>query len=69
MSVMSGIDLHFAPSGLGMFSDIEPRALPWAISYRRVAASYGPIGAEGESPGQRPGFASMDYAYSGLWRA
>ena len=52
-----------------MFLDIGPRALPWAIASCRVAAPVGPNGnararhyrrnaATGESPGQRPGYAS-----------
>jgi hypothetical protein len=44
-----------APSGLGMFLTIEPRALPWAVSCCRFAANPGPIGAACESPGCNPG--------------
>lgn len=57
-----------APSGLGMFLDIKPRALPWAIAVgpfgagrcRIVARAhcFSRNAAEGESPGQRPGSAS-----------
>ena len=45
----------FTPSGLRMFSTIEPRALPWAVSCCRVTANPGPIGAACESPGCNPG--------------
>jgi REP element-mobilizing transposase RayT len=38
MNGMCGIDLYFALSGLGMFGIMEPRALPWAITF-------GPFGA------------------------
>ena len=62
MNAMCGIDLHCAPSGLDMFWGIGPRALPWAIACCRVAAAAGPKGAEGESPGQRPGLASHRYS-------
>ena len=31
----------FAPSGLGMFLTIEPRALPWAIECRPFGAAEG----------------------------
>ena len=58
MNAMCGIDLYFAPSGLGMFLGIEPRALPWAIASCRVAASVGPNGVEWESPGCNPGLRS-----------
>ena len=65
MNAMCGIELHFALSGLGMSWGIEPRAwpfgprvAPWAIASCRVAASVSPNGAKGESPGQRPGYAS-----------
>jgi hypothetical protein len=37
---MCGIELHFALSGLGMFLGIEPRALPWAITFGPVGAGH-----------------------------
>jgi hypothetical protein len=40
MNAMCGTDLHLAPSGLGAFSAFEPRALPWAVASRRVAAKH-----------------------------
>ena len=43
MNAMSGIDLYFAPSGLGMFWGIEPRVAPWAIASRPFGAlEHGP---------------------------
>lgn len=60
MNAMCGIDLYFSLSGLGLLGGIEPRALPWAISLRRVAADAGPIGAKWDSPGQRPGISRND---------
>jgi hypothetical protein len=53
-----------APSGLGLPSGIEPRALPWAIAsgpfgarHRRIARTccFSRNAAEGESPGYNPG--------------
>ena len=44
MNDMDSIDRHFAPSGLGMFSGVAPRALPWAIAL-------GPFGAAVGGPG------------------
>ena len=36
-----------APSGLGMFLDIEPRALPWAGIFRPFGAAEGGLGYGG----------------------
>jgi hypothetical protein len=56
-----------APSGLGMFLDIAPRALPWAIAFspfgaghrRNARARYFSRNAAGcESPGCNPGLAT-----------
>jgi hypothetical protein len=64
---MCGIDLHFALSGLAMFLNIEPRALPWAVAFGPFGAGhrrntrarhFSRNAAEGESPGQRPGLRS-----------
>jgi len=66
MNGMCGIDLHYAPSGLGMLLTNEPRVQPWAIQSCRVAATVGPKGAKGKSPGQRPGLAAHRYS-SVLW--
>ena len=40
-------DRCFAPSGLGLFLDIEPRALPWAISLCPFGAAEGGLGYGG----------------------
>ena len=36
-----------APSGLGLFLDIEPRALPWVITVRPFGAAEGGLGYGG----------------------
>jgi len=62
MNGMCGIDLHYAPSGLGMLLTNQPRVQPWAIPSCRVAATVDPKGAKGKSPGQRPGVAAHRYS-------
>jgi hypothetical protein len=37
----------FAPSGLGVFFNIEPKALPWAIECRLFGAAEGGLGYGG----------------------
>ena len=53
-----GIDLRFAPSELEILLGIEPRALPWAISFGPFGAARRRDAAVNENPEQRRANAS-----------
>jgi len=53
-NIRRGSGSRFALSGLGWLGGFVPRALPWAISFGRVAANAGPIGAPRHLAALRP---------------